>query len=54
MKPLFAGRSAMEAKEQFSDGVGYNWINQLAYCASQVTDEQLAGAIAEFRTIPNH
>jgi asparagine synthase (glutamine-hydrolysing) len=26
--------------------VGYNWINQLiAYCASQVTDEQLAGAI---------
>jgi asparagine synthase (glutamine-hydrolysing) len=38
-----------EAKEQFSDGVGYNWINQLiAYCASQVTDEQLAGAIAEF------
>jgi hypothetical protein len=35
----------MEAKEQFSDG-GYNWINQLiAYCASQVTDEQLAGAI---------
>jgi hypothetical protein len=39
----------MEAKEQFSDGVGYNWINQLiAYCASQVTDEQLAGAIAEF------
>jgi hypothetical protein len=25
----------MEAKEQFSDGVGYNWINQLiAYCAS--------------------
>jgi hypothetical protein len=33
--------------------VGYNWINQLiAYCASQVTDEQLAGAIANFRTIP--
>jgi hypothetical protein len=33
--------------EKFSDGVGYNWINQLiAYCASQVTDEQLAGAIA--------
>jgi hypothetical protein len=22
----FAGRSAMEAKEQFSDGVGYNWL----------------------------
>ena len=36
-------------KEQFSDGVGYNWIDQLiAYCATQVTDEQLAGASAEF------
>ena len=30
-------------KEQFSDGVGYNWIDQLIeYCSSQVTDEQLA------------
>jgi asparagine synthase (glutamine-hydrolysing) len=55
LKPLFAGRSAMEAKEQFSDGVGYNWINQLiAYCASQVTDEQLAGAIAISVQFPNH
>ncbi len=36
-------------KEQFSDGVGYNWIDQLIeYCATQVTDEQLAGAAAEF------
>ena len=36
-------------KEQFSDGVGYDWIDQLkAYCASQVTDEQLAGASIEF------
>ncbi len=36
-------------KEQFSDGVGYNWIDQLIeYCSSQVTDEQLAGAAAEF------
>ena len=36
-------------KEQFSDGVGYNWIDQLIeYCASQVTDEQLAGATIEF------
>jgi len=32
-------------KEQFSDGVGYNWIDELIeYCASQVTDEQLAAA----------
>lgn len=36
-------------KEQFSDGVGYNWIDRLIeYCASQVTDEQLAGATIEF------
>jgi len=32
-------------KEQFSDGVGYNWIDALIeYCASQVTDEQLESA----------
>ncbi|PAM95547.1 asparagine synthase B [Flavobacterium sp. IR1] len=36
-------------KEQFSDGVGYNWIDELIeYCASQVSDEQLEGAAAEF------
>lgn len=36
-------------KEQFSDGVGYEWIDQLkAYCASQVTDEQLAAAAVAF------
>ena len=36
-------------KEQFSDGVGYNWIDQLIeYCATQVTNKQLAGAAAEF------
>ncbi|CAC9976844.1 asparagine synthase B [Flavobacterium panici] len=36
-------------KEQFSDGVGYNWVDELIeYCATQVTDEQLAGASAEF------
>ena len=36
-------------KEQFSDGVGYNWIDELIeYCASQVTDEQLSNASVEF------
>ena len=36
-------------KEQFSDGVGYNWIDELiAYCTSKVTDAQLQGAAAEF------
>jgi hypothetical protein len=40
---LSSRRSFMEAKEQFSDGVGIIdwWIND--YCATQVTDEQLAG-----------
>lgn len=32
-------------KEQFSDGVGYNWIDELiAYCSSQVTDEEFEKA----------
>jgi len=36
-------------KEQFSDGVGYSWIDELIeYCATQVTDAQLEGAAAEF------
>ena len=36
-------------KEQFSDGVGYNWIDQLIdYCATRVTDAQLEGAEIEF------
>ncbi len=36
-------------KEQFSDGVGYNWIDQLIeYCASKVTDSQLENASVEF------
>lgn len=36
-------------KEQFSDGVGYQWIDELIdYCATQVTDEQLSGAATEF------
>lgn len=36
-------------KEQFSDGVGYNWINSLIdYCADMVTDEELANAQERF------
>lgn len=36
-------------KEQFSDGVGYNWIDQLIdYCSSQVTDAQLELAAEKF------
>ncbi|NRA52556.1 MAG: asparagine synthase B [Gammaproteobacteria bacterium] len=36
-------------KEQFSDGVGYSWIDQLKeYAASQVTDSQLDNARFKF------
>ena len=36
-------------KEQFSDGVGYNWIDTLIeYCSSQVTDEELEAAAQRF------
>lgn len=29
-------------KEQFSDGVGYSWIDGLmSHCASQITDEEV-------------
>ena len=36
-------------KEQFSDGVGYSWIDELkAYAATQVTDSQLENAKFKF------
>lgn len=36
-------------KEQFSDGVGYNWIDELiAHCESKVTDEEMAKAAESF------
>ena len=36
-------------KEQFSDGVGYGWIDGLkAHAASRVTDRMLAGAAERF------
>ncbi len=36
-------------KEQFSDGVGYSWIDQLMdHCAAQVSDEQMAQAAQLF------
>jgi asparagine synthase (glutamine-hydrolysing) len=40
-------------KEQFSDGVGYGWIDGLkAYTASQVSDEELASAAECFPINP--
>ena len=36
-------------KEQFSDGVGYSWIDQLIeYCELQVSDAEMASAAATF------
>lgn len=47
--PYLPGEILWRQKEQFSDGVGYNWVDELIeYCAQQVSDEQLAGAAAEF------
>jgi asparagine synthase (glutamine-hydrolysing) len=40
----------LETKEQFSDGVGYGWIDKLKeVVAVEVTDEQLASAKFRFR-----
>jgi len=47
--PYLPAEILWRQKEQFSDGVGYSWIDELIeYCASQVSDEQLAGASTEF------
>ncbi|MFV8370279.1 asparagine synthase B [Flavobacterium sp. LB2R40] len=47
--PYLPAEVLWRQKEQFSDGVGYNWIDQLIeYCSSQVTDDQLIGAAMEF------
>jgi asparagine synthase (glutamine-hydrolysing) len=44
---------AWRQKEQFSDGVGYSWIDSLkAMTASLVTDEQLANAKFRFPVNP--
>lgn len=47
--PYLPAEVLWRQKEQFSDGVGYNWIDQLIdYCASKVTDEQLESAAELF------
>ena len=46
---------AWRQKEQFSDGVGYSWIDTLkAMTASQVSDEQMAHAAERFPINPPH
>ncbi|GMR55180.1 hypothetical protein PMAYCL1PPCAC_25375 [Pristionchus mayeri] len=47
--PLLPAEILWRQKEQFSDGVGYSWIDGLMqHCAAQVTDEDLAAAASLF------
>uniref|UniRef100_A0A7E4W1J5 Asparagine synthetase [glutamine-hydrolyzing] n=1 Tax=Panagrellus redivivus TaxID=6233 RepID=A0A7E4W1J5_PANRE len=48
-KPYLPREILWRQKEQFSDGVGYNWIDQLMnHCAAQVTDSEYARAAELF------
>ncbi len=48
-QPYLPSEVLWRQKEQFSDGVGYNWIDQLIeYASSKVTDEQLGSAAELF------
>lgn len=48
-KPYLPDEILWRQKEQFSDGVGYNWIDMLiAHCEAQVTDAQMAQAAERF------
>lgn len=47
--PYLPNEVLWRQKEQFSDGVGYNWIDTLIeYCAEQVTDAELETAQERF------
>ncbi|GMT29667.1 hypothetical protein PFISCL1PPCAC_20964, partial [Pristionchus fissidentatus] len=47
--PLLPREILWRQKEQFSDGVGYSWIDGLmAHCAAQVTDEELSACSSIF------
>lgn len=51
--PLLPEAVAWRQKEQFSDGVGYSWIDTLkAVTAAAVTDEQMANAAERFPINP--
>lgn len=48
-KPYLPDEVLWRQKEQFSDGVGYNWIDTLIeYCTSQVTDAEFEKATKLF------
>jgi len=47
--PFLPAEILWRQKEQFSDGVGYGWIDQLRdYCERQVSDEEMARAEETF------
>ena len=47
--PYLPAEVLWRQKEQFSDGVGYSWIDKLIeYCSSKVTDEELEAAAELF------
>jgi asparagine synthase (glutamine-hydrolysing) len=48
-RPFLPDEVLWRQKEQFSDGVGYNWIDELiAYCESQVSDADFALAAEKY------
>lgn len=48
-KPYLPKEVLWRQKEQFSDGVGYNWIDTLIeYCSSKVTDQEMEMAAEIF------
>lgn len=50
---LFSPRKCWRQKEQFSDGVGYSWIDTLKAITSEaVSDEQMAHAAERFTINP--
>ncbi|MDT0689464.1 asparagine synthase B [Salegentibacter sp. F188] len=48
-RPFLPDEVLWRQKEQFSDGVGYNWIDELiAHATAHVSDEQMAEAATRF------
>uniref|UniRef100_A0A914IDQ2 Asparagine synthetase [glutamine-hydrolyzing] n=1 Tax=Globodera rostochiensis TaxID=31243 RepID=A0A914IDQ2_GLORO len=47
--PFLPDEILWRQKEQFSDGVGYGWIDELIdHCSAQISDEEMANASAIF------
>lgn len=48
-RPYLPAEVLWRQKEQFSDGVGYSWIDTLIeYCSARVTDEEMESAAGRF------